>query len=354
MSVKINYRFALPPEMASVSPHASNRTFPTIYPGISYELAALSNLSTPPSAPFEAKPRPKMAWTAADYAICALKIVFFPITAIHYLVCYLCSMIAFHHGVKASKNVDESKLSQLKEWGGQKVQFFSEDKVLLQGMHFTNPRPIPNAQTVLICSGSHHSHEEYTVPMVDALLKQGHHVMVFNYRGFGKSSGSPSEEGFYLDAEAAYQYIKTVHKKSDDQITVLGYSMGSGPATDLAANHKIKLILDRYFSSMRDVATDEGGLPAKAIFYLGNANFDVKEKIKKVQGGIFLARGSFDSMTKPYQVEHLKSALASHPKTSFVTVRSSHLHGTNSGLWFHPANTANTAERQQLLKFLSS
>ncbi len=332
-SIKINYKISCPTNsiyLSSIQRNASE------------------------GVPFKATPRPKEAWTAVDYAMMALKIIFFPITALYALLCYGCSVIAYRFGVGATGEIDEDLRSELKRMGGEEVSFFAEDMRKLEGMHFANPRPVAGAQTVLICSGSHGSYEKYTVPMVDALLKQGHHVMVFNYRGFGKSKGGPSETGFYLDAEAAYQYLKSVQGRSDDQIAVLGYSMGSGPATDLAAHHKIKLILDRYFSSMKEVATDEGGLPAKVIFHLGGAVFDVKEKIKNVEGRIFLARGASDEMTKPYQLESLKSALAPNPNASFVTVSSSHHHYTNSGLWFHPENTVNAAQRQQLMGFLSS
>jgi fermentation-respiration switch protein FrsA (DUF1100 family) len=189
--------------------------------------------------------------------------------------------------------------------------------------------------------------------MVDALLKQGHHVMVFNYRGFGKSAGSPSEEGFNLDAEAAYQYLISVQGRSDDQICAWGYSLGSAPATDLAANHKIKLVLDRYFSSMKDVANDNGGILAKGIFYLGGADFDLKEKIKKVSGGIFLARGAHDTTMNPYHETELKKALSGiHPH--FVTVNSGHIHSSSSDLWFHPQNGTNAERRQELQRFLRS
>jgi predicted esterase len=317
----------------------------------------LSSISPSPgqeNAVFTAKPRPKVQSSAVEYAAVALKVIFFPVTAVYYMICALCSWIAFKFGVGANEKIDGAKRNALKSLGGQEILFMTEDKVRLEGMHFANSQSVATAKTVLICSGSHKSYEEYTVPMVDALLKQGHRVMVFNYRGFGKSKGSLSEEGFCLDAEAAYQYLQSVQGRSDDQIAVLGYSMGAAPATDLAANHKIKLILDRYFSSMKDVASDVGGLLAKVIFYLGGASFDMKEKIKKVQGEIFLARGSLDRTMRPYHEKYLKSALASNPRASFVTVHSSHDHSTSVGLWFHPENGVNAEPRQQLMRFLQA
>jgi len=312
----------------------------------------MSNIIATSGKPFIATPRPKAKWTAVDYAVLALKVVFFPITAIYYLTCYICSLIAFRFGVGKNENINEFKRAELRKLGGQEIAFTTEDNVQLEGMFFASSHGI-NAQTILICSGSHLSYEEYTVPMVDAMLKQGHNVMVFNYRGFGKSAGTPSEKGFNLDTEAAYQYLQSVKGKSDNQITVFGYSMGAAPATDLAANHSIKLVLDRYFSSMKDVARDNGGLIAKWIFNLGGASFDVKEKIKKVQGKIFLLKGSRDTTMKPYHEEYLKSSLKNNSNASFVNIDSTHLHNSNSEFWFHPENTANVQQRNQFQQFLS-
>ena len=314
----------------------------------------IASENTSSISPFIASPRTKAAWTAGDYFNTALKILFFPITAIYYLLNYLCSKIAYSFGVGATNQVDTLKRDELKRLGGQEVAFITEDKVQIEGMYFNNPRPERSAQTILICSGSHASYEKHTVPMVDALQKLGHHVMVFNYRGFGKSAGSPSEEGFNLDVEAAYQYLQSVKGKSDHQITVWGYSMGTAPATGLAVNHRVKLVLDRYFSSMKDVAHDNGGLIANWIFHLGGAGFDIKEKIKQVQGQIFLARGSYDTTMKPYHEEHLRSSLGSNGRASFVSVDSPHLHNSNMGLWFHSDNIANNLHRAHLQRFLQS
>lgn len=225
---------------------------------------------------FKANAREKPNKTLGDYAFLALKTVLFPITILCYLVSRACSSTAYYFGVGSTKErreIDGTKHQELLALGGDPILFITEDDKTLEEMYFNNPNPAKSAKTILICSGSHSSHQTYTAPMVDALLKMGHHVMVFNYRGFGHSSGDVSEEGFYLDAEAAYQYLRETKEKSDNEIIAFGYSMGSAPATDLAAHHKIDLVLDRYFSSMEEVAKDEGGsvgFITKCIFHIGD------------------------------------------------------------------------------------
>ncbi|MGF6924875.1 alpha-beta hydrolase superfamily lysophospholipase [Chitinophaga sp. W2I13] len=82
----------------------------------------------------------------------------------------------------------------------------------------------------------------------------GYDVFMFDYRGYGKSSGKiHSEQQFYADAQTAYDSVKTVYPEST--IVILGYSMGTGTAARLAAdNHPRQLILQAPYFSMKDMA----------------------------------------------------------------------------------------------------
>jgi alpha/beta superfamily hydrolase len=193
----------------------------------------------------------------------------------------------------------------------------------------------------------------------------GHNVLVFNYRGFGRSEGIASENGFYRDAEAAYQYLRDIKGLKDDQIVAMGYSLGSAPATDLSSYHKIDLFLDRAFSSMKDVAYDIasnkmklgfiGGCIAKAVFYLGGADFDLKEKIKSVEGRIFVSTANRDTTMSAFHSKLLEKSLADKTKedVSFEEVDSDHIHYSCSDLWFHHDNYYNKEKRRLLEVFLN-
>lgn len=292
---------------------------------------------------FTAQPRTPEPWTYLDVA----KIALFPITGVCLAVQYICSLISYLCGVVGTDSRSQSGL--LGEHDSQLLRINTQDGATLQAQHFVNPNAAENAKTVIICSGSHSTYQSYTPPMVDGLIKQGYHVVVFNYRGFGQSSGSPSQLGFNLDAEAVYQYLKS-QEIDDEKIAVLGYSMGTGPATDLAAHHRIDLILDRYFSSMSDVAYDHGGFIAKMIFKLGDADFDIRTKIRSVEGRIFLANGMYDSTMRRYHRDYLESSLEGRAAT-FVEFQGGHHHfGTD--LWFHP-ESSNDEAREKLLEFLN-
>lgn len=76
-------------------------------------------------------------------------------------------------------------------------------------------------------------------------------VYLFNYRGYGGSSGQPTEKGIFADALALYDQIKADHKS----ISVIGRSLGSGVAAYLASQREIhKLVLATPFDSILRVA----------------------------------------------------------------------------------------------------
>jgi pimeloyl-ACP methyl ester carboxylesterase len=85
------------------------------------------------------------------------------------------------------------------------------------------------------------------------LLQHGFGVFAVSYRGFGGSTGSPSETGLLLDAEAAYAFCTDYY--AAERIVVWGESLGTGVAVALASKHLVgRLILEAPFTSAADVA----------------------------------------------------------------------------------------------------
>lgn len=301
---------------------------------------------------FKAKARINPPISLYDRVIQTGKFIFFPITLAFIVVKFFASKLAYFFGVGANNFINERRRLELRRLGGEEIQFKAQDDITLEGMFFDNPSADKNAKTVIICSGSHQSYEFFVLPQVDALLNLNCHVLVFNYRGFGLSKGSASEEGFYLDTEAAYQYVQT---KKQSSVVALGYSMGGACATDLAVHHKeVDLFLDRSFSSMKDVAKDYGGNLAKWIFQLGGASFDVAEKIDRVKGKILIVRGKHDKNVKSYHHTLLQKRLVNNPNASFIEVNSDHFHLTKMALWFHQRHSKNSEGKALLAQLLTS
>jgi uncharacterized protein len=82
----------------------------------------------------------------------------------------------------------------------------------------------------------------------------GSSVLMLDYRGYGKSGGSPSEHGLYADADAAYLYLLD-HGYSARHIVLQGESLGTAVAVDLASRKECAgVVLEAAFTSGRDVA----------------------------------------------------------------------------------------------------
>lgn len=92
---------------------------------------------------------------------------------------------------------------------------------------------------------------------LDKLLifrRAGASVLLFDYRGYGKSRGSLSEKGVYNDAEAAYSWLTAKKGIAPERIVVYGESLGGGPATQTALDKPCAgLILDSAFTSVAEM-----------------------------------------------------------------------------------------------------
>jgi len=82
-------------------------------------------------------------------------------------------------------------------------------------------------------------------------------LFIFDYRGYGRSSGHPSEQGTYRDAEAAWNYLIQVRQKHPHEIVVFGRSLGGSIAAWVSQVYKPQvLILESAFTSLREAARD--------------------------------------------------------------------------------------------------
>ena len=118
------------------------------------------------------------------------------------------------------------------------------------------PPPDLDAFTILHCHGNAEDmgHLQW---IYGDYTRQGYGVFGFDYRGYGTSSGEPSEAGLYLDIRAAYRYLTQDLAIGPDRILVVGRSLGSGPAIDLARELDVGgLVLESPFKSAYRIALD--------------------------------------------------------------------------------------------------
>jgi uncharacterized protein len=124
-----------------------------------------------------------------------------------------------------------------------------------------------------------------------ALTSDGIGLVALSYRGYAGSTGSPSERGLLLDAAAAYAF--TAARYAPDRIVAWGFSLGSGVATAIAAEHPVsKLILEAPYTSTVDVAAAMFRMVPVGLLMLDQFRSD--QRIAEVTAPLLIMHGERD------------------------------------------------------------
>lgn len=173
----------------------------------------------------------------------------------------------------------------------------------------------PEQGAVLFCHGNGGNLSHRGRVLAHWIKDIGVAVLIFDYPGYGQSSGEPSEDGCYAAGDAAYDWLCQAAQVPPERILLYGGSLGGAIATDLATRlpHKA-LVLVAAFTSVPDMAQSRfPWLPAR--WFVRN-RFDNIEKIGQCRGPVFIAHSPQDSLIPFAQGERLFVA-ASEPKRFF-------------------------------------
>ncbi len=142
-------------------------------------------------------------------------------------------------------------------------------------------------------------------------------VLVFDYRGYGKSTGRPTEAGVLTDARAARRWLAGRAGRREGDVVIAGHSLGGGVAVDVAAADGARaLILEGTFTNLPDVAASHAWfLPVRAVM---QASLNSEAKIPAYRGPLLQVHGDADGVV-PYALGRRLFAAANEPK-EFVTV----------------------------------
>jgi fermentation-respiration switch protein FrsA (DUF1100 family) len=153
---------------------------------------------------------------------------------------------------------------------------------------------------------------------LSALSRLGVNVLELDYRGYGKSEGSPDEAGVYRDGEAAYRYLLESRGFAAQKLFIYGHSLGGAVAVDLASRHPSGgLIVESSFTSIPDMARHLYHLPAAGFFV--RSRFDSLSKIARVRVPVLIIHGTGDQVV-PFSMGRRLFEAANEPK-SFFPVR---------------------------------
>ena len=181
----------------------------------------------------------------------------------------------------------------------------------------------PNAQGTIIVLHGNAGNISHRLEKIACLYSLGLNVFIFDYRGFGKSTGKPTESNVYADAISAYDYL--VSRKDIDASRLIGYgeSLGTAVAVKLATARRLKaLVLESSFTCAKDVAKSK--LPFLPTFLM-STKMDSLSDIRSLRMPKLFIH-SFQDEIIEYQLGRKLFDAAPWPKT-FLQIHGGHNDG---------------------------
>jgi uncharacterized protein len=213
-----------------------------------------------------------------------------------------------------------------KPWGlsFEDAQFQAADGTKLHGWYVPKKGtgsersevPVPFFNPILFCHGN-----AGNITHRAEILEKLHNtadasVLIFDYRGYGKSEGKPNEAGILSDARAARAWLAKREKIPEKDIVVMGESLGGAVAVDLAAKDGAKgLVLISTFTSAPDVAAYH--YPIFPVRLLMRTQLDAAGQIANYKGPLLQLHGEADTIV-PFKLGRRLFDAANEPKQLLV------------------------------------
>jgi fermentation-respiration switch protein FrsA (DUF1100 family) len=241
-------------------------------------------------------------WILALVALCAVLLI-------------ACERKILYHPYKYPQGIWDSSSFDIKV---EDVFFQAQDGTKLHGWYI----PSSNAQATLLWFHGNAGNLTHRVENIQQLQPLNLNIFIFDYRGYGKSDGEPSEEGIYSDSQAAYDVLigeKNIDPKS---LFLFGRSLGGICAVEVAANNpSAGLILESVFTSARDMA--ERMFPFLPVGWAIRSKLDAISKVPHLTLPKLFLHGTEDEVVPYEQGRKLYSAAAT-PKEFYAIEGAGH------------------------------
>lgn len=205
------------------------------------------------------------------------------------------------------------------------VWFQAPDGVLLHGWWMVQRDAVG---TVLYCHGSSGS-IGHRVGVFQGLVKLRMNVFAFDYRGYGRSEGVPSERGLYSDVRAAYDHLTVQLGQSPERLLLFGHSLGGAVAIDAARDRRAAgLVVEGSFTDIKDMARTL--YPQVPVHWVARNEFRSIGKVAALALPKLFIHGTADA-TVPLSVGRRLYQAAAEPKEIYLVPGAGHndvhLHG---------------------------
>jgi fermentation-respiration switch protein FrsA (DUF1100 family) len=200
------------------------------------------------------------------------------------------------------------------------IEFTSADGTKLHGWLVEHEQP---RAVILYCHGNGDCLGYLGWYLKELRDKQRVTIFAFDYRGYAKSEGSPSEAGVIADGHAAQQWVAERMRMKPEEIVLMGRSLGGAVAVDLAATNGARgLILQNTATSIPDAAALIYWFAP--VHWLMKNRYDSLSKIGRYQGPVLQSHGKRDTLVPIALGRKLFDAVPSTHKRFFVIDNGGH------------------------------
>jgi len=199
----------------------------------------------------------------------------------------------------------------------EQIQFLTSDGIRLSGWYLSPPSQAP----VLLNFNGNAGNLAGRAHLMEMARQNGWGMLLFDYRGYGGSAGTPSEAGLYRDSRGALDWLRVQKAVDQSRICYYGQSLGSAVALELAAaDPPAALILEAPFTSMKNLARElYPWLPVS--LFLRN-RFDNLESLRRVYCPKLIVHGRQDEVV-PFRHGKTLFEMAPEPK-QFLELNTHH------------------------------
>ncbi len=202
------------------------------------------------------------------------------------------------------------------------IYFTTDDGISINGWYIPGDA---GESTILFCHGNA-GNISHRLESIGFFHKLNFNVLIFDYRGYGRSEGAPSEKGTYKDASAAWDYLTKQKNIAPGEIIMFGRSLGGAIAVHLASEKPVGgLIVESSFTSVGDLGSEI--YPFLPVRLLSRFKYEVLKKIDKIDCPLLVIHSRDDEMIPFHHGKRLFEA-AAEPK-EFLEIAGDH----NQGFW---------------------
>ncbi len=198
------------------------------------------------------------------------------------------------------------------------VTLETEDGVQLHGWYL--PGPDDTRHTVLFFHGNA-GNISHRLDSLEIFHDLGAAVLIIDYRGYGRSEGSPSEEGLYRDGRAAWDYLAEQRDVPPGEIIAFGRSLGAAVAAHVATERDVGgVILESAFTSAPDMAAEL--YPIFPVRQLARIHYPTRKFVQDLQVPLLVVHSPEDEIIPFHHGEAIYEA-AREPK-QFLRIQGDH------------------------------